>query len=147
MIETIRINIPYSETESMKTVLENKLSEIGLKLSDIETHFKSRNDNSSHFGNWCYVGALDIPELHKTDMLLDLPQCFLEVKDLDGLNVGDRVEYTFNNSLMWQNSKTGRIFKILKDGDLAVIEISQGKSKVKGFRFYTGDNVKIKKIK
>lgn len=147
MIQTIRINIPHSDNKSMYEMLDLKLAEIGLKLSDIETHFKSRNDNSSHFGNWCYVGALDIPELHKTDMLLDLPQFFLEVKDLDGLNVGDRVEYTFNNSLMWENSKTGRIFKILKDGDLAVIEISQGKSKIKGFRFYTGDNVKIKKIK
>jgi hypothetical protein len=147
MIQTIRINIPYSETESMYKVLENKLSEIGLKLSDIQTHFKSRSSNESQFGNWCYVGALDIPELHKTDMLLDLPQCFLEVKDLDGLNVGDRVEYTFSNAFLWENSKTGRIFKIRKDGDLAVIEVSQGKSKVKGFRFYTGDNVKIKKIK
>jgi hypothetical protein len=146
MIQTIRINIPYSETESMNKVLDRKLAEIGLKLSDIETHIKSRNDNSSHFGNWCYVGALGIPKLHKTDMFLDLPQCFLEVKDLDGLNVGDRVEYTFNNVLVWENSKTGRIFKIVKDGDLAVIEVSQGKSKVKGFRFYTGDNVKIKKI-
>lgn len=148
MIKTIRINIPFSETESMNNVLSRKLREIGLTMEDIKTSFKSRSDNSSHFGNWCYVGALDIPELHKTDMLLDLPQVFLEVEDLESLKASDKVEYTtcgiFGNSVY-----TGRVFKIEidKDQNFGRIEVSKGKSKVKGYRFYTGDNVEIRKTK
>jgi len=145
MIKTIRINIPYSDTESMNNVLSRKLREIGLTMNDIKTSFKSRSDNLSHFGNWCYVGALDIPELHKTDMLLDLPQNFLELVDLDGLKVGDRVEYTMGGILGTYNY-TGRVFRIETDNSLGVITISKGKSKTKGYRFYTGDNVEIRKI-
>lgn len=147
MIKTIRINIPFSETESQQSVLKRKLSEIGLTIKDIETHFKSRSDNSSHFGNWCYVGALDIPKLHDTDMLLDLSQVFLEIEDLKTFNVGERVEYSVGG-IFGNSTYTGRIFKIEIDNEqnFGRIEISKGKSKVKGYRFYTGDNVDIRKI-
>lgn len=148
MIKTLRINIPFSETESMNNVLARKLAEIGLSINDIKTDFKSRNSDYSHFGNWCYLPVLDIPQLHKTDMILDLPQVFLEVSDLRELFKGDRVEYSvggiFGNSVY-----TGRIFKVEIDEaeNFGVIEVSKGKSKVKGFRFYTGDNIELRKIK
>ena len=134
-------------TESMNNVLSRKLAEIGLTMNDIKTNIKSRSQDSSHFGNWCYLPVLDIPQLHKTDMLLDLPQVFLEVSDLKEFNTGDRVEYSiggiFGNSVY-----TGRIFKIQIDEyqDLGIITVSKGKSKVKGYRFYTGDNIEIRKI-
>lgn len=149
MIKTLRINIPYSETESQNEVLTRKLAEIGLTLKDIEFSIKSRRDNSSHFGNWCYVDALNIPELHKTDMLLDLNRAFLEVSDIENLKVGDRVKYT-TYGIFGNNTQTGRIFKVVIDKDenqgLGMIEVSKGKSKVKGFRFYTGDELMLEKI-
>lgn len=147
MIKTIRINIPYSETESQNEVLTRKLAEIGLTLKDIQVVIKSRKDNSSHFGNWCYVDALDIPELQKTDMQLDLNRAFLELSDIEDLKVGDRVKYT-TYGIFRSNPQTGRIFKVVIDGEqgLGMIEVSKGKSKVKGYRFYTGDDLMLEKI-
>ena len=147
MIKTIRINIPYSETESQNQILTRKLAEIGLTLKDIQFSIKSRKDNSSHFGNWCYVDALDIPQLHKTDMQLDLNRAFLEVSDIENLKVGDRVKYT-TYGIFGSTPNTGRIFKVEVDTkeNFGVIEISKGKSKVKGYRFYTGDELMLEKI-
>lgn len=147
MIKTIRINIPYSETESMNNVLNKKLREFNLCMDDIKIpHIASRQSLESHFGNWCYVFALDTSELRKTDLILDMPQNILEKSDLEGIEIGDRVQYSFSNSLMIGSTLTGRVFDIQSDEKMTMITISKGKSKVKGFRFYTGDPVTIEKI-
>lgn len=149
MIKTIRIDIPFSESESMQAVLTRKLSEFGLKLSDIELKGVISRDSysvTSHFGNWCYVPAKDIPELHNTDLILDLPQTILDQSDLIGINVGDRVRYKFNNSFMWENSYTGRVVEIKSDDKMSMITVTKGKSRKNGFRFYTGDVATIEKI-
>lgn len=151
MIKTIRIDIPFSNDKSMEQVLTEKLAQFGLSISDIELKgVKSRNSYNvtSHYGNWCYVSALDIPKLHETDLTLDMPQAILELSDIENLKSGDRVRYQFSNALMWAQENTGRVFSIKLDAEqgLGVIEVSKGKSKSKGYRFYTGDNVMIEKI-
>lgn len=148
MIKTIRINIPYSESESMNNVLSRKLKEFGLTMEDIKLpKIISRDSYSkeSHFGNWCYVPALDTPELRKTDLILDMPQSILEKSDLESLKVGDKVKYSFANSLMIGSTQTGKVMEIKSDEQMTMITVSKGKSKVKGFRFYTGDYVTIEK--
>lgn len=150
MIKTLRINIPYSETESQNEVLTRKLAEIGLTLKDIQINLKTKTgsfSDSSHYGNWCYLPALDIPELHKTDMTLDLNQAYLEVCDIENLRVGDRIKYT-TYGIFGETPQTGRIFKVVVDTNenFGMIEVSKGKSKVKGYRFYTGDNLMLEKI-
>lgn len=149
MIKTIRVDIPYSENKSMEEVLTEELGKVGLKISDIELKGIVGRDSygvTSHFGNWCYVPAKDIPELHKTGLLLDLPQVILEKSDLEGIAVGDKVTYSFNNSLLMESSGHGKVVEIKSDDKMTMITVTKGKSKVKGYRFYTGDCVKIEKV-
>lgn len=149
MINTIRINIPYSESESMNNVLCRKLKEFGLTMEDIKVPKIISRDSyrvESHFGNWCYVPALDTPELRKTDLILDMPQSILEKSDLEGLKVGDKVKYSFANSLMIGSTQMGKVMEIKSDDQMTMITVSKGKSKVKGYRFYTGDYVTIEKV-
>lgn len=150
MIKTIRINIPYSENESMNNVLSRKLKEFGLTMEDIKLpKIVSRNSYSveSHFGNWCYVPALDTPELRKTDLILDMPQSILDQSDLEGIRVGDKLVYSFANSLMMGSTLTGKVVEIKSDDKMTMITVTKGKSRSKGYRFYTGDYVTIQKEK
>ena len=149
MIKTIRINIPFSETENMHNVLESKLAEFGLTISDIELKgIKSREsyDSTSHYGNWVYIPAKDIPELRKTDLRLDMPRFILEQNDVENLKVGDRVSFQYTNGLAGQSMDTGKILEIATDYEMTRLTISRGKSRSKGYRFYTGDSVRIEKI-
>jgi hypothetical protein len=154
MIKVTRITIPFSETKSMNNVLQEKLREVGLTMEDIKIPKSALvspvEDNSSHFGNWCYVFAVDSETLRKANLEFDMDQYLLEMSDIEKLNVGDKVKIQHTNGLAGQSFDTGKVLEI-KDGEMwdkkyKQIIILKSKSRTKGYKFYAGEFARIEKI-
>jgi len=148
MIKTCRIQIPFDEEKGMNKSLTEHLDKFGLKLSDISLNDPSyeRDYNNSHFGNWCYVPAIDSEELRNTGLVIDLEAFILEESDISLLNVGDKVEIQYANGLAWQVKDFGTVYRIGENN--SVIEIlKKGTKSGKGWRFYPGNSCKIEKKK
>jgi hypothetical protein len=150
MIKTIRINIPYSETRNMEDVLTECLNKANITIDQIRINLNNKYSSQSHFGNWCFVPALDIPELHtiKQDgFFLDLPGFFLEKSDIESLKIGDKVKIQSRNFLAGISINEGKVYDIDLSGDKSSITIlKKGTKTGKGWHFYEDEEVMLEKI-
>jgi len=147
MIKTCRIQIPFDEEKGMHKSLEDALSKFGLSISEISLNNPKyeRDYNNSHFGNWCYVPAIDSEKLRETDLILDMEQYILEESDISSLKVGDKVKIQYTNGLAGQSFDFGTVYKTYDDNSGIEI-LKKGTKSGKGWRFSVGSSCKIDKI-
>jgi hypothetical protein len=151
MIHTLRLNLPYSETESMEDVASRHLATVGLTLTDITVNVRSREDWSTHthFGNWCIVPVLDVPMLHTLNV--DYPGTIIEADDLTQLHIGQKVYLQYMGTFgMATEQGTIHKFTTIKVWDEGIwcsvpcVEIfKKGTRSGKGWRVAVGDCANI----
>jgi len=148
----------------MKGILSEGLESTGLKLEDIEfkKSMASSETKESHFGNYVFTPALDNEATQKLaehwKIKTDMHRFVLENSDIELFRVGDKVFLQFTNGWAGQSQDRGTVIKIERKTQEAIIfepekivpgfdyyeiTIRRHRSKNKGYRFVSGDEVKI----
>jgi len=136
-----RISV-YNRTDEEYKMIQNEINS-DIKENNIKAYRSDYGFTEAYWGNWCMVGLpydKAIEYANKYDLKVDLNKTIIQKFDIDGLKVGDKIQYTVD-SMFGDILNKGTVYSI--EGNALIVRLY--KSKTKGHVLRVGSIGMIRK--